>query len=320
MFIRHLLEVFGEVWRVLRDDGTLWLNIGDSYAGSGIGWQKDDSSSIHRKWLSEREYDRPPAYISSRQTNGIKPKDLFGVPWRLALALQHDGWYLRSDVIWEKPNSLPESAKDRPSRSHEYLFLLSKREHYFFDAEAIKEPFKPESLDRYERGGYNSMTEMPTGGRNKRTVWSICIEGFDGPHYALFPTELVKPCILASTSEKGCCPTCGKPWIRRVERTGHVNNRKPSRVPRLNGTQTSSTGWAPTYRTTNDWQPGCRCGIEQTVPCRVLDPFGGAGTTALVARQLGRNSVYIDLSQTYADLAIERLEGQALHLPLRNVL
>ncbi len=321
LFIEHLVEVFAEVRRVLRHDGTLWVNINDSYAGSGVGWQKDDSSSIPRKWLSETGCDRPPAYISSRQPNGIKPKDLFGVPWRLALALQSDGWYLRSDVIWEKPNSLPESVRDRPSRSHEYLFLLSKREHYFFDAEAIKEPLKPETLERYDRGGHRGVTEMPTGGRNKRTVWHINTEAFNGPHHAVFPTELVRNCLLASTSEKGCCPNCGNQWIRKVVRTGHVNKRKPSQVPRGgNNTQTSSTGWAPVYQATNEWQPGCTCGDEPTIACRVLDPFGGAGTTAVVARQLGRHSVYIDLSQQYADIAIQRLQGQALHLPLLNTL
>ena len=330
LYLEHLVSVFREIWRVLRDDGTLWLNLGDSYAGSGQAWQTSrdgTGNSWGRPWVTTT--GRPPGYISSRQPNGIKPKDLIGIPWRVALALQYDGWYLRQDVIWSKPNVIPESVTDRPSKAHEYLFLLSKCRRYFYDAEAIKEDVSPETHARGPRyhptpkeapensriknnPSFRAATWGYVEKRNKRSVWCVPTFGFSESHFATFPPDLIKPCILASTSEKGCCPECGKPWIRKVERTGYV--------PGNTRTKTDSTGWAPVERATTEWQPGCECGIEEVVPCRCLDPFGGAGTTALTARQIGRHSVYIDLSQKYADLAIDRLSGQALPLPLLNVL
>ncbi len=219
-----MVAVFREVWRVLRDDGTAWVNMGDSYAG-GAGGRGDIGNVIagHQTRTASVGNGR----IRHDLGVGLKPKDLCAIPWRLALALQADGWYLRSDIIWSKPNPMPESVTDRPTKSHEYLFLLAKRERYFFDAEAVREAHKPESLVRYKSpqkrcnksmhgqfgrntydGAPSSCTDMVghESGRNIRSVWSIATESYPGAHFATFPRRLVEPCIKAGTSERGVCP------------------------------------------------------------------------------------------------------------------
>ncbi|BAD39319.1 DNA-methyltransferase [Symbiobacterium thermophilum] len=165
-YINTLVSVFREVRRVLKPDGTLWLNIGDSYTSGGRTWRAPDKKNQARA-MSIRP-DTP---------EGLKPKDLIGVPWRLAFALQQDGWYLRSDIIWHKPNAMPESVKDRPTRSHEYIFLFSKSERYYYDYQAIREE----------------------NGRNRRSVWHINTQPNKEAHFAVFPTTLVEPCILAGS-------------------------------------------------------------------------------------------------------------------------
>ncbi len=171
-YIHRLVAVFNEAKRVLKDDGTLWLNIGDGYTSGNRGWRAPDKKNRARA-MSVRP-DTP---------EGLKPKDLLGVPWRLAFALQEDGWYLRCDVIWNKPNAMPESVKDRPSRSHEYVFMLTKSERYYYNYEAVMERAQAKS-------------------RNRRTVWDINTQAFPDAHFATFPTTLVRPCVLAS-SEPG---------------------------------------------------------------------------------------------------------------------
>lgn len=168
-FINRLVAIFNEVKRVLKNDGVLWLNIGDGYTSGNRGWRAPDRKNPARA-MSTRP-DTPA---------GLKPKDLIGVPWRLAFALQEDGWYLRSDIIWNKPNAMPESVKDRPTRAHEYIFLLSKSEKYYYDYEAIRE----------KNGGKI---------RNKRTVWDISTQPFAEAHFATFPPQLIEPCILAGS-------------------------------------------------------------------------------------------------------------------------
>lgn len=170
-YIKNIVKVFSEVKRVLKNDGILWLNIGDSYTSGGRTWRDADSKNAGRAMSY-----RPPT------PKGLKPKDLIGVPWKMAFALQADGWYLRSDIIWNKPNCQPESVKDRPTRSHEYIFMLTKNEKYFYDFESIKE---------LAADGHTT--------KNRRTIWNINTEGFKGAHFAVFPTELVKTCLLAST-------------------------------------------------------------------------------------------------------------------------
>ncbi len=170
-YVERLIEVFHEVYRILAPDGTLWLNIGDSYTSGN----RDRRATDRKNPAREMTY-RPPTPM------GLKPKDLIGIPWRIAFALQRDGWYLRSDIIWHKPNCQPESVKDRPTRSHEYLFLLTKSERYFYDHAAIMERANGDA-----------------GLRNRRTVWSIHTEQFPGAHFATFPEPLVESCILAGT-------------------------------------------------------------------------------------------------------------------------
>jgi site-specific DNA-methyltransferase (adenine-specific) len=169
-FINHLVGIFNELKRILRDDGTLWLNIGDGYTSGNRGYRASDKKN--------------PARAMSLRPNtpdGLKPKDLQGIPWRLAFALQNDGWYLRSDIIWNKPNAQPESVKDRPTKSHEYLFMLTKSEQYYYDYEASKEIGLT--------GNY----------RNRRTVWNINTQSFSDAHFATFPTTLVEPCVSISS-------------------------------------------------------------------------------------------------------------------------
>lgn len=165
-FINSLRTVFTEVRRVLRDDGVFWLNIGDGYTSGNRRWRAPDKKNPARA-MSVRP-DTP---------DGLKPKDLMGIPWRLAFALQDDGWYLRADVVWNKPNAMPESVKDRPTRAHEYLFMFSKEERYFYDRQAVIEP----------------------NGRNNRSVWNVHTQGFSGAHFATFPPKLIEPCIKSSS-------------------------------------------------------------------------------------------------------------------------
>lgn len=168
-FINGLADVFDQVRRVLKDDGTLWLNIGDGYTSGNRGWRAPDKKNPARA-MSVRP-DTP---------EGLKSKDLMGVPWRLAFALQDRGWYLRTDIIWNKPNAMPESVKDRPTRSHEYIFMMTKSEKYYYDVESVKE-------------------STGTSTRNRRSVWDVNTQAFPKAHFATFPTELVRPCVLAGT-------------------------------------------------------------------------------------------------------------------------
>jgi len=339
-YVAKMVEVFREVKRVLRNDGTLWLNLGDSYVGSwgnyggqkrGMGSQRKiiSGSRIHQEAYDGLEKWRPP---TSNKINNLKPKDLAGIPWRVAFALQADGWYLRSDIIWAKPNLMPESVTDRPTKAHEYIFLLSKSERYFYDAEAIKEnsvdPQGSAARYKYTFSGRDGLI-MPDGKpqqiatkgirefsskRNKRTVWNITTKPFSEAHFATFPPEIPETCIKAGTSEKGCCPKCGSPWIRVIEKTGHINKREPAHVPNNCPTKTDNTGWAPTTRATDKWQPICSCGIEETTSCTVLDPFAGAGTTLWVAEQLGINSIGIEINPEYCEIIRRRMAGLETNL------
>jgi len=333
--VEKMVEVFREVKRVLRDDGTLWLNYGDCYAASG---RKDENGCSNRSEFPE---------MPGRSPSGpLKPKDLVGMPWRIAFALQADGWYLRSDIIWSKPNPMPESATDRPTKSHEYVFLLAKQARYFYDADAIREPYAESTFKRAksvnnaaarkdngtainQRGltaeqqtkTYSKVTE--TGGRNKRSVWHIATQSFSEAHFATFPEALVEPCIKAGTSERGACPKCGAPWRRVVERVRDhglapvaggktATLAETDRWNRLDRRRKAAraAGEDPDnpfgHGTTLGWQPTCTCGGDP-VPCVVLDPFGGSGTVAKVARDLGRSSILIEINPEYVQIAKKRL-------------
>jgi DNA modification methylase len=314
-FLDNLVQVFREVRRVLRDDGTLWVNMGDSYAGSWGAHGRDDMG-LGVSSLSARQVAASARKQKAANHQGCKPKDLMGMPWRLAFALQDDGWYLRQDIIWHKPNPMPESVRDRCTKAHEYLFLLSKGPKYYFDQEAIREPAnltgkgsantfrggayvqgatfdnsaggsrtvsgntvprnngvgwghgfdadpKPRTVGskrnsfaretKYSEGEHGQTGQHRPGRpdidydqtRNKRSVWSVATNGFKGAHFATFPPELIRPCILAGAPRGGL----------------------------------------------------------------VLDPFGGAGTTGLVAMQEGRQSILCELNPAYAALARKRLEA-----------
>lgn len=181
-FVERLVNIFKEVKRVLKKDGTLWLNLGDSYCGGGNN--RGNKSAISNKQASNRgAIGQVAKYgIHNFKSPTIKPKDLVGIPWRVAFALQADGWYLRQDIIWHKPNPMPESVRDRCTKSHEYIFLLSKSKKYYFDNEAIKEP-----------------AFSPDGQRNKRSVWTVTTKPFKGAHFATFPPDLIEPCVLAGS-------------------------------------------------------------------------------------------------------------------------
>jgi DNA modification methylase len=279
-YVSRLVAVFAEVRRVLADDGVLWLNLGDSYAattkgGGGTGkgtlncGLKHNESSTNRQKTGSRKY---------ALSNGLKPKDLVGIPWRVAFALQADGWYLRSDTIWHKPNPMPESVRDRPTKAHEYVFMLSKRARYFWDQEAVREPISETTIKKggYRADGTSSYPEnrtvtakdwnvanlsgnMKAGrrvtinplGRNTRSVWTIPTQPYSGAHFAVMPPALADRCIKS----------------------------------------------------------GSRVGDT------VLDPFSGAGTTGMVARRLRRQYVGIELNPEFADMARQRIDSDA---PLLN--
>jgi DNA modification methylase len=304
LFVTHLVEIFREVRRVLKPTGTLWLNLGDSFCSG------------------------PRARCGEM----LKPKDLIGIPWRVALALQADGWYLRSDIVWHKPNPTPEPSRDRPIRAHEFVFLLTKTPSYFYDAEAVREPAvsRPSKsswpMPAVHAGKYSELNapqvravtkylrrDAPQStSRHRRSVWVIPTEPFRGAHTATFPTKLVEPCILAGTSAAGCCSRCGRPWRRKLEVSyqplspdGEQRQRRHAdprifeiTVPRVR--QARTTGWEPT----------CECGVD-TVSAVVLDPFAGTGTTLAVAQQLGRHALGIELNPDYIQLTKQRLLHQS---------
>ena len=283
-FVARMVEVFREVRRVLRDDGTLWLNIGDSYKSNSDMTRNDVKAASGLR-------DLPRQIRAPLKT--LKVKDLIGIPWMLAFALRADGWFLRQDIIWSKPNPMPESVRDRCTKAHEYLFLLSKSQRYYFDAESIAEPLAPASVERLSqvnianqsgsgrvpgktngamkavskyrdadgnlksgfetKGGISgdldgTLLRMGENGtRNKRSVWEVATQPFSEAHFATYPPALIEPCILAG------CPKGGT----------------------------------------------------------VLDPFGGAGTTGLVADRLGRDAILIELNHQYAEIAERRLNADS---------
>ena len=226
--LENLVAVFREVRRVLRSDGTLWMNYGDGYntnTGSGNGEGLDGKvrggAKEHSRW-------------NKTKLSNLKPKDLMMMPARVALALQADGWWLRSEIIWHKPNPMPESCRDRPTSSHEKLFLMSKAARYFYDAEAVRVPvtskttlgmiYRRKDTDAFDNRDTFEKTYHPTAA-NLRNVWTIATHSFKDAHFATFPPALVEPCIKAGTSERGVCGACGAPWVREVAVSHSPNGR-----------------------------------------------------------------------------------------------
>ena len=333
-YVQTMVEVFRAVRRVLRDDGTVWLNLGDTYAGGG-GFSPDAPSN--------RAGSKQTTIGGDSKTKGkpvpcdLKPKDLVGIPWRVAFALQADGWYLRSDMIWAKGVSfcssyagsvMPESVTDRPTKSHEYLFLLTKSARYYYDAEAVREPseygysYKPAM---YERVGDAKRTQTGTqgktsggsngvgGSRNLRSVWTINPKPYTEAHFATFPPALVEPCIKAGSSETGVCGSCGAPWVRQVTAAGGaIGKGYHDHADDLGAGQSQCKKLPPAgyTRTTTGWSPACACQTTARDRAVVLDPFAGSGTTGLVAQRLGRRFVGIELNEDYLALARDRVEGR----------
>ena len=210
-YVGKMVEIFREIRRVLRGDGTVWLVLGDSYAGSGRGNNPNGKQGTNHGTLFDPDN-------SGFVPNGLKPKDLIGIPWRVAFALQADGWWLRSDIIWHKPNPMPESVTDRPTKSHEYVFLLSKSARYYYDADAVREPGSQSTLERWGNnpprknaspqglkvGSVNgeSCMGINPAGRNRRTVWTIPTQSYSGAHFATYPEKLVEPCIKAGREQR----------------------------------------------------------------------------------------------------------------------
>jgi len=255
-YVTDLVQVFREVWRVLRDDGVVWLNLGDSYSSYKDCKSVPDSLRVGGRSESANSIEKGMSVTRNTKVMrsvGLKDKDLIGIPWMVAFALRADGWYLRQDIIWHKPNPMPESVKDRCTKAHEYVFLLTKNPRYYYDSEAVKEPSKEPDDNRGERGNRKRFpTDKIAGIRgpgvypmaNKRSVWTVPTRPYKGAHFATFPPKLIEPCIKAG------CPAGGI----------------------------------------------------------VFDPFVGSGTTVMVARELGRRGIGLDLNMKYLDVnARERL-------------
>ena len=327
-YVNRMVEVFREVKRVLRNDGTLWLNLGDSYANFG-------SNGICGKTAQVGNTKSGQQKTTNKLVSRLKLKDLVGIPWRVAFALQADGWWLRQDIIWHKPNPMPESVTDRCTKSHEYVFLLTKSKQYFYDAEAISEPLAESSISRLSQnvasqvgttranggmktnGNFKSCGDLIKGKRNRRSVWTITTKPYSGAHFAVMPMDLVEPCIKAGTSQKGCCPTCGAPWERVVNSSRVMRhelpkddpNYRPARYSRKSsGTDDYTNGGAQAFSktTTIGWIPTCTCGGDP-VPCTVLDPFSGSGTVGVVSTNLKQNYIGIELNPDYILLSQQRL-------------
>lgn len=310
-YVAKLVTVFREVWRVLRDDGTLWLNLGDSFVSARSCSRRN---IVGNGSLENGKRDSCP----NRLVNNLKEKDLIGIPWRVAFALQVDGWYLRRDIIWHKENCMPESVTDRPTTAHEYVFLLSKSQRYFYDAYAIAEPAQAEGrapggnhkVDASRNDAERDMTIPTISTRNRRSVWTIPTQPYSGAHFATFPAALVLPMVLAGTSEYGVCSVCGAPWKRSVDRESRYEKRETAHAYNSASTKVDSTGWQSPLITDNGFFPTCKCNAEITQSI-VLDPFCGSGTVGEVCRNTGRKFVGIDLSSTYLhELAAQRAEGK----------
>lgn len=351
LYTDHLVQIFREVKRLLRKDGTCWLNIADSYWGgkgrSGYELPHEAEERRAKGETMQHSYN-VPGYMDMRPSDGrhhtIKPKDMVLIPFRLALALQADGWWLRSDIIWHKPNCMPSSVRDRPTTDFEHVFLLAKSKKYYYDQDAIREPYT-EPLNRW--GGDSIKEETPkhskyldmqkvgassamragrairpnAAGRNKRCVWTLPTKSFPGAHFATFPPALIEPMILAGSAKKAC-PICGAAWTRVVEKLNFgradTKSQQQDGIHKRSGARSLATkrqayramGYeSPPAPNTLRFQPSCDCpdndGSGRSI---VLDPFAGSGTTCAVALQHGRDYIGIEQNPEYIELAEKRIE------------
>lgn len=310
-YVAKLAGVFRETKRVLRYDGTLWLNLGDSFNGY-----------MANQYATSRPFFGPG---KSKRTDDLTAKDMLGIPWRVAFALQADGWVLRTDIVFAKPAPMPESVRDRPTRSHEYIFLFSKQERYFYDQNGWLEPFvdqrngHPGNYQRKNTSGIkNHRTHINTmsgngPGKNLRSVWRIASEPSRGKHYAAFPSELPARCIALGTSSYGCCSRCLAPYARAIDKK-KLKRERPNDLVKRNGAPGTGNMCPNTVAgveaITIGWRKTCECDNETTVPCLVLDMFVGSGTTVLQAARMGRRGLGIDLSPEYVDMANNRINNE----------
>lgn len=331
-YVDRMVEVFRGVKRVLREDGCLWLNLGDSYCSTAPGTRnapmsKGSKTEAHQ-WANFRPKTPP----------GLKPKDLIGIPWRVAFALQADGWYLRSACPWIKRNAMPESVKDRPATTIETVFLLTKSVRYHYDSEAVKveavkgaagSQFHTGKTATHQQGRSSTKPRIDSDKRARRSSdwfmesWQGLLQSeegdplafvvntrpFKGAHFAVFPPDLVRPCIQAATSEHGTCPHCGSPWKRVVssvrvgDRPNRVQGREGDSISDAHGQDGRAGNRCRVQSETIGWEPSCKC--DQSVQldkCIVLDPFGGSGTTGQVALELGHKAILIELNPEYIPL------------------
>jgi DNA modification methylase len=348
-WVAELVAVFAEVRRLLKPQGTLWVECGDSYAAGKAG--RSDEATIRAIDAASGRRSNALAYpandaggvIPRTPPDGTKPKDLLGSPWLLAFALRADGWYLRQAIIWHKPNAMPESVRDRCTTAHSYVFLLSKQPRYWFDAEAIAEPaewarwgdqttpkyegtetasgwIQPKSkrelvnVSRYsgnqsrqrdsEIRAFDARADRADGRKNARSIWSIPTSGYSEAHFATFPEALVERMLKAGCPE-WVCVKCGKAR-ERVTVDEFIQRQKNYGKWRGNDAGTTKPPSGNTLRETVGWSD-CGCGAGVT-PGTVLDPFMGSGTTALVARRLGRRALGVELSADYCAMAAERTQ------------
>ena len=322
-YIETIRAVFAEVRRVLRRDGTCWVNMGETYVAGGRGGSRGDSSTLNG---GHESHNQSRMAVMTHRPEGWKPKDRMMVPARVAIALQEDGWWLRTEIIVDHPNATPESARDRPTNSHDYLYLLSRNRRYFYDATALMVPCtgtahprgagRPSPKTRvpaaWQVGG-GQHDDIPVGRyrnnpgfqaavtglvamRNERSVWRIPAEAYRGMHFATFPQEMVRRCIVAGTSAAGVCVDCGSPLRRVTEK--YYDNPGNQRLELR-------------YRTVG-WEPTCECAPSgrPVAPPVVLDPFMGSGTVALVALRTGRRYLGIDINPDYVKQAEARLRAE----------
>jgi len=336
LYIETIVNVFREVRRTLHISGTVWLNSGDSYWGgkgqSGSGNPEEQAARAEAGVSINRAHHQIAGDGLTRPTDGkhpyYKPKDLCLIPFRIADALQRDGWWLRSVICWHKKSCMPESVTDRPTNSWEPIFLLAKSQTYFFDNEAVKEPVSSASLadGRTERGQRGTKGEYAAvsgacgfdpSGRNQRNVWTLGPEPYSEAHFATFPTEIPRRAILAGTSARGCCPKCFAPWERVVEKQFVSTRGNSVKAGHTGKHLDESNNWKNEGCGVNEtrtvgWQQGCDCGDAEIfdgtkpVPCTVLDPFGGSGTTGAVAIELGRRAILCELNDAYLPLIQKR--------------
>ncbi len=287
-YIFNLVNVFREMRRILRKDGVFWLNIGDSYNNeSGFNRSKNKwSKSGGKKDSSGRVFLKHPYF---------KRKDLFGIPWMLANALQRDGWYLRCDIVWKKENPMPDGAKDRPTRGHEFLFMFTKSPKYYYDywnslEDSEKYSNKIQRFGAHEQIGTFRQDQNRSfehyGKRNVRSVWSTAVSTYRGKHFSTYPPDLIRRCVLTCTSEEGCCSQCGKPYERIIEKVRDTQNRL--------------------ILQDNGWRKACKCKTIEKERCIVMDPFNGTGTTGEVAMAYWQHYLGVEINKNYIDASEER--------------